>query len=130
MMSKKILVVDGDRGIRGLVRINFQRFGYTVYEAADGQTALDLIAVEQPNLVVMEVELPVIGGFELLDRLKSNPDTATAVGTIFLTSRGGDADIIRGYGGGVDCYLTKPFSPRDVLRFAAQILGDPSPVGI
>ncbi len=117
---KKILAVDDERHIVRLVEVNLQRAGYEVVTAYDGREALEKVKSERPDLVVLDVMMPYMDGFEVLKNLKSDPSTAE-IPVIMLTAKAQDADVFRGWQSGVDCYLTKPFNPMELLTFVKRI---------
>ena len=119
-MAKKILAVDDERHIVRLVEVNLQRAGYEVVTAFDGKEALEKVKAENPDLVVLDVMMPFMDGFEVLRNLKANPETAE-IPVIMLTAKAQDADVFRGWQSGVDCYLTKPFNPMELLTFVKRI---------
>ena len=119
-MPKKILAVDDERHIVRLVEVNLQRAGYEVVTAYDGREALEKVKAEKPDLVVLDVMMPYMDGFEVLKNLKSDPTTAE-IPVIMLTAKAQDADVFRGWQSGVDCYLTKPFNPMELLTFVKRI---------
>jgi two-component system alkaline phosphatase synthesis response regulator PhoP/two-component system response regulator VicR len=119
-MPKKILAVDDERSIVRLVQVNLQRAGYDVVTAFDGKEALDKVASEQPDLVVLDVMMPYMDGFEVLQTLRKNPNTRE-LPVIMLTAKAQDADVFRGWQNGVDCYLTKPFNPMELIAFVKRI---------
>lgn len=119
-MPKKILAVDDERHIVRLVEVNLQRAGYEVVTASDGREALEKVKNEKPDLVVLDVMMPYMDGFEVLKNLKGDPSTAD-IPVIMLTAKAQDADVFRGWQSGVDCYLTKPFNPMELLTFVKRI---------
>jgi two-component system alkaline phosphatase synthesis response regulator PhoP len=119
-MPKKILAVDDERHIVRLVEVNLQRAGYDVVTAFDGREALEKVQSERPDLIVLDVMMPYMDGFEVLKRLKQDPVTAQ-IPVIMLTAKAQDADVFRGWQSGVDCYLTKPFNPMELLTFVKRI---------
>jgi two-component system, OmpR family, alkaline phosphatase synthesis response regulator PhoP len=119
-MPKKILAVDDERHIVRLVEVNLQRAGYEVVTAYDGREALEKVKSENPDLVVLDVMMPYMDGFEVLKNLKADPVTAE-IPVIMLTAKAQDADVFRGWQSGVDCYLTKPFNPMELLTFVKRI---------
>lgn len=121
---KHILTVDDETNIRRLVQVNLQRAGYRVTMACDGIEALECIRQERPDLVVLDVMMPRMDGFEVLRRLKVDVSTAE-LPVIMLTAKAQDADIFRGWQSGADCYLTKPFNPTELLAFVKRILNPP-----
>lgn len=130
-MAKKILAVDDERHIVRLVQVNLERAGYQVVTAFDGKEALDKIESEHPDLVVLDVMMPYMDGFEVLKTLRKNQATRE-LPVIMLTAKAQDADIFRGWQNGVDCYLTKPFNPMELISFVKRIftsLDDPGDGG-
>ena len=119
-MPKKILAVDDERHIVRLVEVNLQRAGYDVVTAFDGREALEKVKAENPDLIVLDVMMPYMDGFEVLKTLKADPSTAE-IPVIMLTAKAQDADVFRGWQSGVDCYLTKPFNPMELLTFVKRI---------
>jgi len=127
-MPKKILAVDDERHIVRLVEVNLQRAGYEVVTAYDGREALEKVKSENPDLVVLDVMMPYMDGFEVLKNLKADPSTAD-IPVIMLTAKAQDADVFRGWQSGVDCYLTKPFNPMELLTFVKRIFDSTSGFG-
>lgn len=119
-MPKKILAVDDERHIVRLVQVNLERAGYQVVTAFDGKEALEKIDAEHPDLVVLDVMMPYMDGFEVLQTLRKNPNTRD-LPVIMLTAKAQDADVFRGWQSGVDCYLTKPFNPMELIAFVKRI---------
>ena len=118
--QKKILVVDDERHIVRLVQVNLERQGYQVVSAFDGREALKKVESERPDLIVLDVMMPHMDGFEVLKRLKSE-DKTKDIPVVMLTAKAQDADVFRGWASGVDCYLTKPFNPIELLTFVKRI---------
>lgn len=122
----KILIVDDDPRLRDLVRIAVERSGHTAITAADGQQALCHAAREGPDLIVLDVGLPEMDGFEVCRRIRSRSD----VPILFLTARDDEIDRVLGLELGADDYVTKPFSPRElVARIRAILKRTTGPVG-
>jgi two-component system alkaline phosphatase synthesis response regulator PhoP/two-component system response regulator VicR len=121
---KRVLAVDDERNIRRLIEVTLVRAGYQVAQAEDGRQALEMIKASPPDLVVLDVMMPYMDGFEVLRTLKADPKTAD-IPVIMLTAKAQDADVFRGWQGGVDCYLTKPFQPQELLVFAHRALYPP-----
>jgi two-component system alkaline phosphatase synthesis response regulator PhoP len=120
MASKKILAVDDERHIVRLIQVNLERAGYQVVTAFDGPEALKKVDAEKPDLVVLDVMMPKMDGFEVLKRLQANPETRD-IPIIMLTAKAQDADVFRGWSSGVSAYLTKPFNPLELLTFIKRI---------
>ncbi len=119
-MPKKILAVDDERHIVRLVQVNLERAGYEVVTAFDGKDALEKVKSENPDLVVLDVMMPYMDGFEVLQNLRKDPSTRE-LPVIMLTAKAQDADVFRGWQSGVDCYLTKPFNPMELIVFVKRI---------
>jgi DNA-binding response OmpR family regulator len=113
-----VLVVDDDPELRPLVAFALRQGGFPVVEAATGEEALTAFAVEAPDLVVLDVNLPGIDGFEVCRRLREQ----SAVPVLMLTVRGEEEDLVQGLDLGADDYLTKPFSPRTLLARVRALL--------
>lgn len=114
----KILVVDDDPRLRELVSITLERAGHQVVTARDGQMALTHALRETPDLVVLDVGLPELDGLEVCRRLRARSD----VPILFLTARDDEIDRILGLELGADDYVTKPFSPRELVARIKAIL--------
>lgn len=119
-MAKKILVVDDERHIVRLVEVNLTKAGYDVTSAYDGIEALEKVAEDKPDMIILDVMMPRMDGFETLKRLQANSETQN-IPVIMLTAKAQDADIFRGWSSGVSSYLTKPFNPRELLTFVERI---------
>ena len=118
--QKKILAVDDERHIVRLVQVNLERAGYQVLTAFDGKEAMKKVEADKPDLIVLDVMMPHMDGFEVLKRLKSDDKTKN-IPVVMLTAKAQDADVFRGWASGVDCYLTKPFNPIELLTFVKRI---------
>jgi DNA-binding response OmpR family regulator len=114
----KILVVDDDMELLGLIGFALRQAGYLVIDAADGGAALTAFEREQPDLVILDVNLPVLSGFEVCRRIRA--EAATPI--MMLTVRSSEEDQVHGLDGGADDYLTKPFSPRTLLARVRALL--------
>jgi two-component system alkaline phosphatase synthesis response regulator PhoP/two-component system response regulator VicR len=114
-------VVDDDPKIVRVVEINLTREGYRVRTAADGEEALAAVAQERPDLVLLDVMMPRMDGFETLKRLKADPASAD-IPVVMLTARAQDEDVFEGYGTGANWYLTKPFEPEELRRVVRHLL--------
>jgi two-component system alkaline phosphatase synthesis response regulator PhoP/two-component system response regulator VicR len=119
-MSQKILVVDDEPHIVRLVQVNLEKAGYVVVTASNGREALETVASEQPDLMVLDVMMPEMDGLETLKRLKDNPQTHE-IPVILLTAKAQDEDVFEGWKSGADLYLTKPFNPGELLLFVQRI---------
>ncbi|MBK7448442.1 MAG: response regulator transcription factor [Anaerolineales bacterium] len=119
MPSELILLVDDEPSITQLARMYLEREGYRVHEAGDGESALEAVAQHKPALLVLDVMLPKLDGFDVCRRLRSAGDQ---VPIIMLTARDEDIDKILGLELGADDYLTKPFNPRELTARVKAIL--------
>ena len=115
---KTILVVDDERHIVDLVRLYLEKEGYAVVTAADGEEALDRHARHDPDLVVLDLQLPKLDGFEVCREIRRRGDTPV----LMLTARDDDIDAIVGLELGADDYVTKPFSPRELVARVKAVL--------
>jgi two-component system phosphate regulon response regulator PhoB len=121
MGDAHVLVVDDERDITALVAYHLAKAGYRVTTAGTGVAALEAIAAEPPDLVVLDLMLPGRSGYEVLTEIRRRDETRD-VGVIVLTARREEPDRIKGLAGGADDYLTKPFSPEElVLRVGAVL---------
>jgi len=120
-MTHRILVVDDEPDITGLVAYHLARAGYRVSTATNGQDALKSARDERPEVVVLDLMLPGVSGYEVLRELRKQKDTAD-IGVILLTARREEADRIKGLSLGADDYLTKPFSPQELTLRVAAVL--------
>jgi two-component system alkaline phosphatase synthesis response regulator PhoP/two-component system response regulator VicR len=120
-VSKRILAVDDERHIVRLIQVNLERAGYQVSTAFDGPEALKKIESDRPDLVVLDVMMPKMDGFEVLKRLRANPETRQ-IPIIMLTAKAQDQDVFKGWSSGADAYLTKPFNPLELITFVKRIL--------
>ncbi len=127
-MTQRILVVDDEPDIAALVAYHLTKEGYSVSTAHSGPEALKAAAEQRPDLVVLDLMLPGMSGYEVLRTLRARSETSD-VGVVMLTARGNEADRIEGLTHGADDYVVKPFSPQElILRVAAVLrrLGAPS----
>ena len=118
MTGEKILVVDDEANIIDLARLYLEQEGYHVDTAADGAEALEKIGASQPALMVLDLMLPEIDGFEVCRRVRAESDLPI----IMLTARDEDVDKIVGLELGADDYMTKPFNPRELVARIKAIL--------
>jgi len=118
---KHILVVDDETDLVELISYNLKKEGFNVDSALDGETALSKIKKGRYDLVVLDLMLPGIQGIELCRILRSNPETET-LHVIMLTAKGEEVDKILGLEMGADDYITKPFSPRELVARVKAVL--------
>jgi two-component system alkaline phosphatase synthesis response regulator PhoP/two-component system response regulator VicR len=127
-LPKKILAVDDEKHIVRLVQVNLERAGYQVLTAYDGIDALEKVKAEKPDMIVCDVMMPRMDGFEVLRNLKADAGTRD-IPVIMLTAKAQDADVFKGWQSGVDAYLTKPFNPMELLAFVKRIFKSLDNVG-
>ncbi|MGD2165108.1 MAG: response regulator transcription factor [Anaerolineae bacterium] len=114
----KALVVDDDRTLAGLVTFALQREGFEVVQAHDGEVALRRWAEEEPDVIVLDVNMPKVDGFAVCRRIRAEAETPI----IMLTVRGDEDDVVRGLELGADDYIPKPFSPRQLVARIHAVL--------
>lgn len=115
----KILVVDDDLELSGLIAFALRQAGYLVVEAADGNSALRTFEDENPDLIILDFNLPALSGLEVLKRIRAEGST---VPIMMLTVRSAEEDQVGALDHGADDYLTKPFSPRTLLARVRALL--------
>src|SRR5215213_3875966 len=121
MGNKRLLLVEDDRALADLVRFHFDRAGYDVTRTGDGEEALILAEEVRPDLIILDWMIEGISGIEVCRRLRRRPATAN-LPIIMLTARGEESDRVRGLDTGADDYLTKPFSPKELVARAGAVL--------
>jgi len=121
MQDKQILVVEDEEDILELVSFNLKKQGYQVKGVTSGEEALQEVRRKIPSLIILDLMLPGVDGFDVCKSLKNDPRTK-AVPIVMLTARSEEADIVIGLELGADDYLTKPFSPRELIARVRAIL--------
>lgn len=119
---RRILVCDDQAFLRSLIRLTLDSGNFEIHEAADGMAALDLARRHQPDLIFLDWTMPGLSGIEVCRALRADPRTADAC-IVLVTAHVQDAERATGYEAGADDYITKPFSPRDLLDKVSQVLG-------
>lgn len=120
-MKKKVLVVDDEKDIVDILKYNLERENeFEILTAKDGREALELAALI-PDLILLDIMMPEVNGFEVCKQLKNNPDTAK-IPVIFLTAKENEIDEILGLEIGADDYISKPISPRKVLARIKSVI--------
>jgi len=120
-MSRCILVVEDQVDNRQILRDLLGNAGYDLVEAENGQEALAAVARQRPDLILMDIQLPVMDGYEATRRLKSDPSTKS-IPIIVVTSYALSGDETKARAAGCDDYVTKPFSPRQLLAKVREFL--------
>ncbi len=125
-MSKRILVVEDQEDNRQILRDLLTSAGFEVIEAADGETGLAAAAVHRPDLILMDIQLPGLDGYEATRRLKADAVLHT-IPIIVVTSYALDGDPDKARAAGCDAYISKPYSPRQLLAKVREYLSSPAP---
>jgi len=120
-LSKKVLIADDEPNIVAAVEFLLQRNGYEVQVARNGDEALKLVEASNPDLVLLDVMMPVRSGYEVCKRIREN-DAWRHIKIIMLSAKGRDAEVTKGLALGADDYVTKPFSTRDLLNRIGKLL--------
>jgi DNA-binding response OmpR family regulator len=120
--SRRILVVDDDEDIRKVVSHNLETEGYAVDTAEGGDEAMEVVKRHAPDLVILDIMMPVRDGYDVLAEIRANPDTAE-LPVVLLTAKRAESDIWEGWSSGADYYMTKPFEVGELLRFVKYVFG-------
>jgi DNA-binding response OmpR family regulator len=123
-MTQRILIVDDEPNIVVSLEFLMKREGFETIVAGDGEAALAAIADRPPDLVILDVMLPKMNGFEVCQRIRSDP-RRQGIKILMLTAKGRDTEVAKGIGLGADAYVTKPFSTKDLVAQIKQMLGAP-----
>ncbi|WP_370772385.1 response regulator transcription factor [Clostridium sp.] len=116
---EKILIIEDEDSIRGFLKINLNRNGFEVLETDNGEEGLNILELQNPVLVILDVMLPGMNGFEVCKKIREKKDK---IGIIMLTAKGQDMDKIMGLEYGADDYMVKPFNPMELLLRIKAIL--------
>jgi len=122
----RILVVDDDPNIRAALKFRLERSALSVTIARDGVEALSMVQIDPPHLMLLDLMLPEIDGFEVLRRLKADQSTRD-ISVIVLTAKANRACRDRSYALGADAFVSKPFSPRRLVAQILALLGEEPP---
>ena len=117
----KILVAEDERDIRELIGFTLRFAGFEVVLAVNGLEAIEKAPLEQPDLIMLDVRMPKMTGYETCRRLKENPET-TDIPVVFLSAKGQDGEIEQGLASGALEYIVKPFAPDDLTKQVKDIL--------
>ncbi|MDX2439574.1 MAG: response regulator [Desulfobacterales bacterium] len=120
-MPKKILIVDDEPSIIVPVQFLMEQNGYDVMVAFSGEEAMEIIAEKKVDLILLDIMLPVIDGFEVCQRVRENPRW-NKIKIILLTALGSDANVEKGLALGADAYITKPFSNIEIVDKVKELL--------
>jgi two-component system phosphate regulon response regulator PhoB len=127
MSQATILVVEDEAPLVTLLRYNLEREGFAVLEAQDGDDAVNQAREQKPDLVLLDWMLPLVSGIEVCRQLRRHPETR-AIPIVMLTARGEEGDKLRGLDSGADDYVTKPFSPSELIARIRAVLRRTRPV--
>jgi CheY-like chemotaxis protein len=119
--KKRILICDDDPAILRVLQVNLEIEGYEVLAAQNGEDAVKVALAERPDLVILDIMMPRLDGYQACERLKANDDTRD-IPVVFLSAKAQQSDIQRGKDYGVADYLTKPFDPMDLLGVVERLL--------
>ncbi|MGH2768114.1 MAG: response regulator transcription factor [Candidatus Methylomirabilales bacterium] len=120
-MTKKLLIADDEAGVRSLVRMTLESESLEILEASTGHEAIELARSESPDLILLDVMMPGLSGFDVCRALKGDRATA-GIPVVILTARAQASDLEDGEAAGADDYFTKPFSPVALMRKVDEIL--------
>ena len=122
-MSKTVLIVDDEEYIVTSLEYVMKSAGYEVVVAYDGEQAIEKIKATAPDLLILDVMMPKLDGFEVCEKIRANP-LWESIRIIMMTAKGRDSERDKGISLGADAYMTKPFSTRDILKRVTELLGD------
>ena len=122
-MTKRILVVEDQADLRGILRDLLTGSGYEMLEAADGEAGVAKAKSDRPDLILMDIQMPVVDGYEATSRIKADPDLNTTP-VIAVSSFAMKGDEEKARAAGCDHYVTKPYSPMQLLRVVRGLIGD------
>jgi two-component system cell cycle response regulator DivK len=120
-MTKRILVVEDQEDNRRIIRDLLASVGYGLIEATDGEAGVRLADAERPDLILMDIQLPVLDGYEATRRIKQNPELGH-IPIVVVTSYALSGDDAQAMAAGADAYVAKPFSPRQLLATIRKLL--------
>lgn len=123
---RKLLIADDEEGVRSLVRMTLEVDSFEILEAADGHEALALARRHRPDLLLLDVAMPGLSGFDVCRSVKGDPATAS-ITVIMLTAKAQDSERQEGLEAGADDYFTKPFSPLVLLTKVDEIFAEQGP---
>jgi DNA-binding response OmpR family regulator len=121
-MTKKVLIADDEQNIVISLEFLLRREGFEVFVASDGEEALLRLRAEKPDLVLLDVMMPKMNGFDVCQAIRADPDLAD-MRVLMLTAKGREAEVSKGLGLGADAYMTKPFSTKELVAQVRALLG-------
>ena len=119
----KVMAVDDDHVIRGLLEVNLEMEGHEVVTAVDGADALAKVEEAQPDLILLDVMMPNVNGWQVAETLKQQESTR-GIPIVFLSARAMEADVRKGTDLGVQAYVTKPFDPIDLMELVNRLIAE------
>ena len=122
-MTKKVLIVDDEENIVISMEFLIKQAGYELQIARNGEEALDKVGSFDPDLILLDVMMPNINGFEVCRRIRENP-AWQAIKIIMLTAKGREVEVAKGLALGVNSYIIKPFSTKELMAEVKRILGE------
>jgi two-component system cell cycle response regulator DivK len=125
-MSKRILVIEDQEDNRKILRDLLMSADFEVFEAEDGEEGVAAAAAQRPDLILMDIQLPLLDGYEATRRIKADP-ALRAIPIIVITSYALSRDDEKARAAGCDAYFSKPFSPRQLLAKVREYLSPPAP---
>ena len=126
-MTKKILIADDEPNIVAAIEFLLQQSGYEVRAAQNGREALELVEAWRPDLVLLDIMMPLASGYEVCQRIRERAELRH-IKVIMLSAKGRDAEVNKGLAIGADLYVTKPFSTRDLMARIKALLDQPPPL--
>jgi DNA-binding response OmpR family regulator len=122
-MAKRILIADDEPNIVVSLEFLMRQRGYEVKVVSDGAAALAAVAEFRPDLVLLDVMMPVVSGYDVCQKVRENPDWS-GIRIVMLSAKGRDVEVSKGIAIGADAYVTKPFSTRDLIAKVGELLGE------
>lgn len=119
--DKTVLVVDDEKFVRDLIRIKLGHIGISIIEADNGTAALEMAETQKPDLILLDVMMPRMNGFDACQKIRANPKTSS-IPIVMLTARGEEENMKKGLLAGATDYVFKPFSPQKLADKVAEIL--------
>lgn len=121
-----VLVVDDEPDVRTLCRVNLEYEGYRVLESESGEDALGMLKESRPDIILLDLMMPRMDGWEVLRRLKED-DKMASIPVVLLTARADDESQLKGWSAGIVDYITKPFNPLSLVRYVQKALTERDP---
>ena len=122
-MNKRVLVVEDQEDLRGILRDLLTSSGYEMLEAADGQAGVDKAKAEKPDLILMDIQMPVMDGYDATRQIKADPDLKP-IPIVAVSSFAMKGDEEKARAAGCDHYITKPYSPMQLLKTVRGLVGE------